>query len=106
MTKITVGEAIRALRNAHKMSQEELAHGAMVSRNYIAMIERGDKVPSFKVLDAIAETLGTKPKMLLEHDPIMDHLREFVSVLGIDRIQQIIDDLKAESERLNNEQCK
>jgi putative transcriptional regulator len=45
------------LREQKKITQEELASAAGVSRNHISKIENGHGVPSLKVLSAIAKKL-------------------------------------------------
>lgn len=52
-----VAERIRMLRQAKKLSQEELADLAGCHRTYVGMIERGEGNPSLRVLVSIAEAL-------------------------------------------------
>ena len=53
----TIGERIRRLRAARKLSQRQLS-GPGVSAAYICRIEAGDRVPSVKALRVLAPTLG------------------------------------------------
>ncbi len=48
------------IRKEKKMTQEELAESVGVSRNFISLIESGSRVPSLKVLSAIAKKLDVK----------------------------------------------
>ncbi|AGG05896.1 helix-turn-helix domain-containing protein [Dehalococcoides mccartyi] len=61
MTEKTIeqrfGERIRDLRKQAGVSQEELADRAGVHRTYLGGIERGERNPSLKNIDAIARAL-------------------------------------------------
>ena len=52
------GERVRELRRAKGLSQEELAFKANVHRTYLGSIERGERNPSLKNINAIARALG------------------------------------------------
>lgn len=52
------GHRIRKLREAQKISQEEMAYKAGVHRTYLGGIERGERNPSLKNIAAIAKALG------------------------------------------------
>ncbi|MGR9257806.1 helix-turn-helix domain-containing protein [Rhizobium leguminosarum] len=61
----TFARNLRTLRQARKMSQEELAHRASVDRTYISSLERCVYSPSIEVLDRLAAVLGVEPADLL-----------------------------------------
>ena len=52
------GERVRELRQTKGLSQEELAFKAGVHRTYLGGIERGERNPSLKNIDSIANALG------------------------------------------------
>lgn len=52
------GERVKELRQARKLSQEELAFKTGVHRTYLGGIERGERNPSLRNIAAIAEALG------------------------------------------------
>ena len=58
MNKQEVGEKIRKLREARRMSQNALANEAGVSPTYIYQLERGEKSPTVEYLDHICWGLG------------------------------------------------
>ena len=53
-----VGETIRALRKAMKISQEKLADRIDSHQVYISEIEKGEKLPSLATLYKIAKSFG------------------------------------------------
>lgn len=64
-----VGQAIRFVRLAQGMSQEELANKSGVSDTFISFVENGNRTPSWDVAERICEALGvslTLIAMLLE----------------------------------------
>ncbi len=56
---------LRTLRNARKLSQEELAHRANVHRTYISSLERCVYSPTIDMVDGIARILGVEAFELL-----------------------------------------
>ncbi|MBY5851619.1 XRE family transcriptional regulator [Rhizobium ruizarguesonis] len=61
----TFARNLRTLRQARKLSQEELAHRAGIDRTYISSLERCVYSPSIEVLDRLAAVLGVEPADLL-----------------------------------------
>lgn len=57
-TSNSFGQAVRALRVANGLTQEELADRAGLDRSYIGGVERGERNPSLSVIEKIAEGLG------------------------------------------------
>lgn len=55
---IALGTLIRKKREALELTQHELAEKANVDRNYIGMVERGERNPSYMSLIKIASGLG------------------------------------------------
>ncbi len=52
-----IGHSIRKCRTAKKMSIEELAFKAELSKNYMGMVERGERVPSLEAVIKIINAL-------------------------------------------------
>jgi transcriptional regulator with XRE-family HTH domain len=55
--KSVLASNIRARRKDMGMTQESLAEKANTASTYIAMIESGNRTPSFKMIERIAEVL-------------------------------------------------
>ncbi|MBT2701031.1 helix-turn-helix transcriptional regulator [Bacillus sp. ISL-40] len=73
-----IGEALKPLRLATGMSQEELAHHCKLDRSYISDLERNKKSPSFATIIMLAMGLGMETKDLVsEMDKIIDFARFF-----------------------------
>ena len=53
-----LGKIIREKREARHLTQVGLAEKAGVDRNYIGMVERGERNPSYLSLQKIAKGLG------------------------------------------------
>lgn len=60
---------VRRLRNAKKLSQEEVAYEAEISRGYLSQIEKGVFYVSIKVLGKLAVTLDVEPAEFLKLPP-------------------------------------
>jgi XRE family transcriptional regulator, stress-response regulator len=60
-----IGETLRATRTERELTLRQVAEGAHVSISYLAEIERGEKDPSSRVLESIAEGLGVEMGDLL-----------------------------------------
>ncbi len=58
------GRRVRELREANGLSQEELAFKVGVHRTYLGGIERGERNPSLKNIDSIANALGVSLAVL------------------------------------------
>ncbi len=64
-----LGQQVRDLRLAKGLSQEKLAELADVHRNYIGMIERGQKNAGVVSIVKIAHALSERPSRLLDTIP-------------------------------------
>lgn len=66
MTHPTLGRRLRAAREHHGWTQEDLAlRVAVVGRAVIGAIERGDYEPSIQAVIVLARTLGVSTDSLL-----------------------------------------
>ena len=60
-----IGEALKPLRLATGLSQEEFAHHCKLDRSYMSDLERNKKSPSFATIIMIANGLGMKTEDLV-----------------------------------------
>lgn len=60
-----LGQMIRSKRVKKGLTQLQVAQSACVDRNYIGMLERGERNPSFLSLLKIAQGLGLSVQQLL-----------------------------------------
>jgi transcriptional regulator with XRE-family HTH domain len=58
------GKAIKIVRTAHSLSQNELAERLSIGASQLSLIEAGKRQPSLKVLDEISKALGVPPHLL------------------------------------------
>ncbi|MGN0180197.1 MAG: helix-turn-helix domain-containing protein [Monoglobaceae bacterium] len=63
---VTLGEKIKALRTAKKMSQKELAERIGIAKSVISFYESGDRFPSYDVLIKIARIFNVTTDYLLD----------------------------------------
>jgi transcriptional regulator with XRE-family HTH domain len=59
---VKFGTGLRRLREALGLTQDELAESANSTRNYISLIEQGNRNPSTTKILAIAAGLGISPE--------------------------------------------
>jgi transcriptional regulator with XRE-family HTH domain len=64
--KLRFGRAVRAMREARGMSQEELALECGLDRTYIGGVERGERNVSLVNIWKIAAALHVEPKELFD----------------------------------------
>ena len=57
---------LRRLRHERKLSQDDLAYEAEVSRSYLSQLEKGAFYASLKIIGKLAAVLGVEPAELLK----------------------------------------
>ncbi|MCS3764963.1 helix-turn-helix domain-containing protein [Bradyrhizobium centrosematis] len=57
---------LRRLRRAKRLSQEDLAYDAGISRSYLSQLEKGTFFVSIKVIGKLADTLKVEPDEFLK----------------------------------------
>ncbi|HVS71897.1 MAG TPA: helix-turn-helix transcriptional regulator [Phycisphaerae bacterium] len=59
------GEELRRARVAAAMTQEDLAHRAKISRNYVSLLELDEKSPTLETLDRICKAMNIRVSVLI-----------------------------------------
>jgi transcriptional regulator with XRE-family HTH domain len=54
---VQFGSRLKELRTGKKLTQEQFANRSGLHKNYIGMVERGERNPSLKNIQIIAKTL-------------------------------------------------
>lgn len=62
---MALGEELHKARTAARLTQEELAFKADVSRNYISLLERNEKSPTVKMLLRLCKALGVRASKIV-----------------------------------------
>jgi transcriptional regulator with XRE-family HTH domain len=62
-TKLAIARALREVRKARKLSQEDFWERS--SRAYVSLLERGQKSPTLEKIEALSETMRVHPMTLL-----------------------------------------
>ena len=65
-----LGQAIREIRSARSLTQEELAHRSGLHPTYISDIERGARNPSFQALIQLAGLGSTLAELGAAYDKL------------------------------------
>jgi transcriptional regulator with XRE-family HTH domain len=63
--ELPIGVALRRLRKARGLSQEQLGLDSGVQRNFISLIELGQNQPTISTIAKLARALGMKPSELV-----------------------------------------
>ncbi len=105
----SIGRNIRKYRLAKKLRQEDLAEKSGLSKNYIGMIERGEKITSLEALISILNALEISADMVLNEVVNVGYtvknslLNEKIAKLATDdrdRIYDVIDTLIRHSKQI------
>jgi transcriptional regulator with XRE-family HTH domain len=60
------GPTLRSLREQSGLAQEKLAERANLHRTHLGLLERGERYPSLRAIEKLAEALGMKPHELVK----------------------------------------
>lgn len=80
---MTVNERIKRVRTYLKLSQAEFSSALDLSRNYISLVETGDRTPSERTLITIADRFG------ISLDWLRDEVGEMVTAADDDDLELI-----------------
>ncbi|MFZ5924924.1 MAG: helix-turn-helix domain-containing protein [Bacillota bacterium] len=89
----SAGSRIRKLRRMKRLTQEELGELAGLHPSYVGQVERGQRTPSVKTLEAMARALGIDASFLLRTtdgpDSPVEDLLALVAVASPQQVQLI-----------------
>ena len=63
---ITFGKRMKELRTEKGLTQEQFAELSGLHKNYIGMVERGERNPSLKNIEVIAKAFNLSISLLME----------------------------------------
>lgn len=64
------GQLVRATRRAHKLGQAELAEKVGIGAKHLGRVERGERLPSFELIVALANAMGESPSVFFEFENV------------------------------------
>ena len=62
---VSIGRAIRLIRNSQDLTSAELAKRALVSKPYLSLVESGLRSPSIDVIKRLAASLGVPAELFI-----------------------------------------
>ena len=91
---MTIGQAVKIVRKKRGIGQQELAKELKISQGFLSLVEKGQRVPSFKMTKRLAVALKVRTERLLlmgcETPRARRHSKQ------IRRIAVLIDDILSE----------
>jgi transcriptional regulator with XRE-family HTH domain len=96
------GQLLRATRKAHNMGQAELAEKVGIGAKHLGRVERGEKVPSFELIIALANAMGESPSVFFEFENarvdqkvVKERLRQLLDKRDLDQLRKAYRVLRA-----------
>ncbi len=96
------GQLLRATRKAHNVGLAKLAEKVGIGAKHLGRIERGEKLPSFELIIALANAIGVSPSEFFEFenvraDPkaIRERLRQLLDKRDLDQLMRAYRVLRA-----------
>jgi transcriptional regulator with XRE-family HTH domain len=62
------GRHLAQLRSEKRLTQEQLAEAANISLDFLSLIERGLRAPSFATIERLSNALGVEVKYLFDFE--------------------------------------
>ena len=96
------GQLLRATRKAHKVGLAKLAEKVGIGAKHLGRVERGEKLPSFELIIALANAIGVSPSEFFEFEnakldqkAIREHLRRLLDKRDLDQLKRAYRVLRA-----------
>ena len=75
-----LGKKVKALRKTKRLTQQEFAKKAGINFTYVGKIEKGEKIPSVRILGNMARTLGVPLDYLIVGKDVAPIVNEYTRV--------------------------
>ena len=62
---MSIGKAIKKLRERHELSQQNLAESVGISQGYLSLVEKDLREPGFDLIEKIAHVLKVPEQLIL-----------------------------------------
>lgn len=99
---ILFGQLLRATRKAQKLGVAQLAEKVDIGAKHLGRLERGEKVPSFELIIALADAMGVSPSVFFEFENakvdqkvLKERLRDLLEKSDIEHLRRAYRILKA-----------
>jgi|SRR6185312_4033649 len=99
---ILFGQLLRATRKAQKLGVAQLAEKVDIGAKHLGRLERGEKVPSFELIIALADAMGVSPSVFFEFENVKvdqkvlkERLRDLLEKRDIEHLRRAYRILKA-----------
>ena len=66
--RVQFGKKLRDLRKQRGITQEQLAEAALISVDFLSLVERGINAPSFETLEKLTGALDVPVKQLFDFE--------------------------------------
>ncbi|SRR6266536_6685768 len=99
---ILFGQLLRATRRAHNMGIAKLAEKVGIGAKHLGRVERGEKLPSFELIIALANAMDVSPSEFFEFENakadqrvVRERLRQLLGKRDLDQLRRAYRVLKA-----------
>lgn len=96
------GQLLRATRKAHNLGQSELAEKVGIGAKHLGRVERGEKLPSFELIIALANAIGESPSVFFEFENatvdqrmVKERLRQLLDKRNLEQLRKAYRVLRA-----------
>jgi transcriptional regulator with XRE-family HTH domain len=92
---ILFGQLLRATRKAHNIGLAKLAEKVGIGAKHLGRVERGEKLPSFELIIALANAMGVSPSEFFEFEnartdqkSMRERLRQLLDKRDLDQLKR------------------
>ena len=96
------GQLLRATRKAHNIGLARLAEKVGIGAKHLGRVERGEKLPSFELIIALASAMGVSPSEFFEFEnakadqkSMRERLRQLLDKRDLDELKRAYRVLRA-----------